>query len=388
MIAVGISAINRPYPVGTNLQVGRDVYVDRGYTYTTVPSLVQGASYIQTANNDKASSGEGFLTFTLDQPSIVYVAYDIRINPKPQWLSAFADTGESLVTSDTTLQLLCKPFPTGPVSLGGNEANGKSMYAVAILAQPEPPKPFKVFDATLYRDKPDLSEYGVLSISAVNPNHLTPSSWWTDPLQLPDQSSVETRIDAVVAPLVFFDIEHWNVRGTQSQTVDSLVKYLTVFAWAKMQRPDVIMGYYGVPPIRDYWRAIKPEGDLTRMAWVAENDRLALLARVVDVLFPSLYTFYDNQAGWVEYAVANIKEAKRLANGKPVYPFIWPQYHNSNAALKGQFIPPEYWRLQLETIREHADGVVIWGGWIDYVGPAPWDEQAPWWVETKDFING
>ena len=132
MIAVGISAINRPYPIGVNLQVGRTVYVDRGYTYTTVPSLVQGASYIQTANNDKASSGEGFLTFTLDQPSIVYVAYDIRINPKPQWLSAFADTGESLVTSDTTLQLFCQSFPAGPVSLGGNESSGKSMYAVII----------------------------------------------------------------------------------------------------------------------------------------------------------------------------------------------------------------------------------------------------------------
>ena len=151
MIDVGISAIDRPYPVGVNLQVGSKVYVDRGYTYTHVPSLVQGGSYIQTANNDKAQNGNPFLTFTLDKPSLVYVAHDVRITSKPSWLSAFADTVESLVTSDTTLQLFKKPYPAGLVELGDNGYSGVgSMYVVAIQPAPmEEPVP-KPTDGTSY----------------------------------------------------------------------------------------------------------------------------------------------------------------------------------------------------------------------------------------------
>ena len=38
-------------------------------------------------------------------------------------------------------------------------------------------------------------------------------------------------------------------------------------------------------PIRDYWRAIKGEGSEEYMEWQAENDKLKLLANVVDVIF-------------------------------------------------------------------------------------------------------
>src|SRR5690606_15252160 len=34
------------------LRAGGTVYRDRAYTFTTVPTSVQGAAYIQTANND------------------------------------------------------------------------------------------------------------------------------------------------------------------------------------------------------------------------------------------------------------------------------------------------------------------------------------------------
>lgn len=36
----------------------------------------------------------------------------------------------------------------------------------------------------------------------------------------------------------------------------------------------------------------------------------------------------------------------------------------------------DYWRLQLETVRQHADGIVIWGGWNGN-GPARWDNAMP-----------
>ncbi|MDO9084545.1 MAG: hypothetical protein Q7U56_14825, partial [Humidesulfovibrio sp.] len=100
----------------------------------------------------------------------------------------------------------------------------------------------------------------------------------------------------------------------------------------------------------------------------------------VDIIFPSLYTFYDDPAGWKKYAIATIQEAKRY--GKPVYPFLWYQYHDSNKLLGGKPIPAAIWRMQLETCLKYADGVVIWGGYKEL-----WSEEAAWWQETKTFMN-
>jgi hypothetical protein len=40
----------------------------------------------------------------------------------------------------------------------------------------------------------------------------------------------------------------------------------------------------------------------------------------------------------------------------------------------------------LNTVYQHADGVVIWGGWGDN-GPESWNEEAPWWQVTKRFMQ-
>ena len=56
---------------------------------------------------------------------------DVRIGTKPTWLTTFTDTGEELVTSDTTLHLFAQTFPAGTITLGGN-VGGRSMYSVVI----------------------------------------------------------------------------------------------------------------------------------------------------------------------------------------------------------------------------------------------------------------
>jgi hypothetical protein len=114
---------------------------------------------------------------------------------------------------------------------------------------------------------------------------------------------------------------------------------------------------------------------------MAENDQLRSLAGAVDVFFPSLYTFYPDQAGWKKYAIAQIEEARRYGGGKPIYVFLWPQYHESNRILGGSYLPADYWLLELETAREYADGIVLWSG------SSKWDEDAPWWKVTKEFVK-
>ena len=185
-----------------------------------------------------------------------------------------------------------------------------------------------------------------------------------------------------LADIAVIDIEHWPTRGKSGPVAEGLAKYRAVLGWFHGEVPTLRVGYYGVPPIRDYWRAIKGPSSAEYAAWQAENDRLAPLAKDVDALFPSLYTFYSDRNGWVKYAIAQIKEARRYGTGKPVYAFLMPTYHNSNKILGGRFIEPEYWKLQLETILRHADGIVIWGG-----PKTEWDEDAPWWRVTKQFLR-
>ena len=82
------------------------------------------------------------------------------------------------------------------------------------------------------------------------------------------------------------------------------------------------------------------------IAWQKENDNVASIAKLADVLFPSIYTFYEDRNGWSKYAIAQIQEARRHADGKPVYVFLWPQYHESNKKLANTFLPGDYWRME------------------------------------------
>ncbi len=71
-----------------------------------------------------------------------------------------------------------------------------------------------------------------------------------------------------------------------------------------------------------------------------------------------------------------------MAKNKPVIVFLWPEYHDSNMILKGNYIEKEFWRLQLDTVFKYADGLIIWGGWKQ-----EWDSNAIWWKETIQFIQ-
>ena len=104
---------------------------------------------------------------------------------------------------------------------------------------------------------------------------------------------------------------------------------------------------------------------------------------MAEPLYPSLYPTTTDRAEWVSYAQRFIAEAKRLAAGKPVRPFIWPQYHDvMRSSLAGTFIDYDYWMLQLTTIRDAgASGLVLWGGYNKQ-----WDDTQGWWRATLDFI--
>ncbi len=113
------------------LKTGSAVYIDRSYTYSSIPSAYVGARYLQTANNDKTSSGPGFLSFTINKTVDVVIGHANDAASRPSWLDTWEVTGEVIVTTDRTLYLYKQTFDAGTVTLSGNE-NGASMYIVLI----------------------------------------------------------------------------------------------------------------------------------------------------------------------------------------------------------------------------------------------------------------
>ena len=118
----------------TSFSTNDTVYIDRNWSYTSIPSEYMDYKVLKTANDDKHASGSAFLTFEISLATTVYVGHDVRISTKPAWLSTWQDTGTSIVTPDASFNIYKKYFPAGIVTIGGNMdavADG-SMYIVFI----------------------------------------------------------------------------------------------------------------------------------------------------------------------------------------------------------------------------------------------------------------
>lgn len=107
--------------------VGDEYYTDRDYKVLSLPAELDGTWGIQTANNDKTSSAEALVRFSLDMESEVHIAYDHRGTPDsggtlPGWMSDYVATGQSVTVEDgsaSPLVLYKKTYPAGLVELGG-----------------------------------------------------------------------------------------------------------------------------------------------------------------------------------------------------------------------------------------------------------------------------
>lgn len=252
------------------------------------------------------------------------------------------------------------------------------LLLVFFFASHAKAKSFAVYDALLHDDKPELVSQGLKTITMVYANQLWDKQENRDVPNIQRIAKVAKGLNP--GSLVCVDIEHWPLTGNAQLVQESIKKYEIVASTIKKNNPTVLLGFYGALPIRDYWRAIRREGEKNHSAWIAENEMLLPMAEFVDVIFPSLYTFYTDQKGWEQYAVENLSEAHKY--GKPVIAFLWPRYHDSNLSMKQFNLPADYWKLQLMTCFKHADGIVLWGGWKQ-----KWDFHAPWWFETERFLD-
>jgi len=274
-------------------------------------------------------------------------------------------------------------------------------------------KKFVVMQSLLFdKNKPSnekfLNDFGISYLAEVG--HGFAKNWdipgganpFYDP---PSEKHVKEWASKTKEPIAFIDIEHlpvtfnddwdddWNAKTPAIKITDidrnrAIEELISIADWAHEANSKLIVGYYDILPQKEYWAFVQPTRMNERLKQLQErNKKFKVLAEHVDVIFPSIYTFYNNPDEWKIYAKGMLDEARQY--NKPIYAFIWPLYHSSNSELGGQFIGGEFWRLQLETIHKLGyDGVIIWGGYKKQWNESTSDtDPKNWWYQTLAFMH-
>lgn len=116
------------WSIAENLSDGSLLYGDRDFTYISIPEQLRCAEYLITACDSKYSTSN-LASFTAAEDITVYVAYDNRVDPLPDWMSQWKATGLTLASSnDVVFDIYSKDFAKGEkITLG---QNGQSSYCI------------------------------------------------------------------------------------------------------------------------------------------------------------------------------------------------------------------------------------------------------------------
>ena len=141
-LAVNDSENAADWAVMMQKQTGSNVFGDRAFTFTSMPKILEGAEWIQTACDSKKYAGEEG-NFTAGADISAYVALDTRITDIPAWLSGWTKLSDTLTDDGNpivTYQLYKKNFAAGEtVTLGALNQSSCVNYTVAVTAQQAEP---------------------------------------------------------------------------------------------------------------------------------------------------------------------------------------------------------------------------------------------------------
>jgi hypothetical protein len=234
---------------------------------------------------------------------------------------------------------------------------------------------FPVFDALNHPGKPNLSRQGLEHMVSV-------SQIWRPgaPKGYVDERGVVAILERLPyeVSVISLDIEDWPILGVaENLRTQHIENYLLTAKIARRTKPHIKFGFYGIAPLCVYW-PIANQDQQQLAEWRAANRALRPLAEWVDFVLPSLYTFYDDPAGWRQFAIATLEEARQY--GKPVYPFLWFEYFDGNLQLRGRDVKLADWREELTICQERADGLVLWSN-----QERNWSESAGWWQAVLEM---
>ena len=238
-------------------------------------------------------------------------------------------------------------------------------------------KSFTVFDNLHFVERPDTAQFGIANCNIVYgygryaPKDLQDRKSQKIPAanELKDPFQKAVREAAQKPGPVVLDIEQFYFKGKPEVVKSRFDLFVNLTRWAQEAAPGRAIGWYG-------------HGLFPNPPGAQYGQEASQLATTVNAFFPSMYTFNDDRAAWEKKARSLVAEAHKIAPGKPVYFYIWPQYHNGTP--KGlQFLSGDYWLWQLETARKvGADGVVMWSS-----GKPAWNPNTEWWKATLKFLK-
>ena len=260
---------------------------------------------------------------------------------------------------------------------------GLALFALTAAGRPAHPAPnptpraahFSVFDNTFYRDV-DLEQYGavksnvvyespVAALSGQDPARFRGERPASAELALPPKAAFQDlvrRTSRNPGPVVL-DFETLYLRGTPAVAERRFRKLQTLLDWSREAVPGRTLGYYGVL------------GN-TEPRYLGLERRLAAGQ---DALFPSLYTFSTDRNAWLRHVRYVMGEAAAIAPNKPVYVYLWPQFHGGTKQA-GRYLTPDQWEFELDTAAQVSSGAVIWG-------PNTGDPDQAWVAATAGFLS-
>ena len=127
------SETNRLYRVSPKApQKGVITYTDRDYAISDISPNLRNTVLLRTPNNDSEEVRPKLVTIEFAMPTTVFIAHDRRI-AKPDWLTTWEPTDETLETNDASFNVFRKSVPAGKLVLGANRnsnVGGASQYIV------------------------------------------------------------------------------------------------------------------------------------------------------------------------------------------------------------------------------------------------------------------
>jgi hypothetical protein len=226
-------------------------------------------------------------------------------------------------------------------------------------------KNFPIFDNMAYKEKPDTAPDGLIPSDVLYQKDI-----WPNPIDagtLPDRAAFQSLVRSKATnpgPLVI-DIETISLRGSVDMARYSMATLAKLADWAHQTVPGKVVGFYSTNIFAD----IPP----------ANLDIARELARHVDAFFPPMYSFDDDRARWEQRAQVAEAQARALDAHKPIYFYLWPQFHVGSARAM-RYVPGDFWKFELQTAHRCSDGIVLWGS-NTYV----WNPKSGWWAATQEF---
>jgi beta-galactosidase len=114
------------------------LFTDHDIKFEKLPAFLSKGEYIQFPDAEWNYSAVDLLQFNVIMDSDVYVAHDMRLTDKMEWLKSYIDTGEELTIGRHRWQLFKKSVKAGEsVLMGSNsEGNGPKRWMMVVFVIP------------------------------------------------------------------------------------------------------------------------------------------------------------------------------------------------------------------------------------------------------------